>query len=98
MAYTYSQLEGIKDRIMLQLETHENNLDAAVVQFSTIKAALTQMQADNASWVTEVNAFLSANPNSEAAKTLEAQKDEIVSEFQTKKTRATALETAVNGV
>lgn len=98
MAFTYSQLEQIKTRIQAQLETHENNLDACVAQFTAIKDALTTMQTQYSGWATEVDDYLTANPGNEAAVVLQAQKDALVAEFSSKKTRATDLETAVNGI
>lgn len=101
MAYEYSQLEKIKDRILTQLETHENNLDTCVAQFTTIKNALTAMQTEYGGaggWASQVEDYLTANPGDNAALVLKAQKDAIAAEFVSKKSRATSLESAVSGI
>lgn len=95
---TFAQLQSIKTRIVRDLEGHVNSKDAAIAQFTTIKAALTNMQSQYAGWASEVNAYLAANPNDAAAEALKAEKDIYVAEFAALKTLVTSLETAVAGV
>ena len=98
MAYSYTQLQEIKTRIIQQLAQQQNAVDAAKAQFTVIKTTLTDMQSTYGGWATEVNTLATANPNDDAIKALKAERDLLVNEFATTKTRATAIETAVTGL
>lgn len=98
MAYTFSQLQDIKNRVVRDLSAQQALLDSAKGQFTASKTALAAMGTSYTSWVTDVNAFLTANPTNDAAKALKAEKDALVAEFTTATNRATALETAVSGI
>ena len=98
MAYSYSQLLGIKARIETDLEASQNQLATARAAFTSVAARLTAMQSQYTGWATEVNDFQTANPTDNAAVVLKAQKNALIAEFATAKTVAQALETAVAGV
>ena len=98
MANSYSQLQDIKTRIVRDLAAQQTQLTTATGAFTAIKNNLTAMQSTYAEWATEVNAFATANPTDAAALALKAERDILVAEFESTKTDATALETAVNGV
>jgi len=40
MAYTYTQLTGIKNRILKDLEAQQNSIEATKNQFATIEATI----------------------------------------------------------
>lgn len=98
MAYTFSQLQDIKNRVVRDLAAQQAAMDSAKGQFTTSKTALAAMGATYTQWATDVNALAVANPSNAAALALKAEKDALVLEFNTATTRATALETAVNGI
>jgi len=95
MAYTFTQLTNIKDRIVADLATQQNNIDSAKTAFTTIKSNLTTMQTTYAGWTTEVDTLYTSNSSDPAIAALKAEKDLLVAEFQSSKTLATNLETAV---
>lgn len=96
MAYSYAQLQEIKSRIIQDLATQQNSLQAAKAQFAIISANLTNMQTQYTGWAGEVNAMAAASPNDNALKALKAERDLLVSEFASTKTEADNLNTAVN--
>lgn len=98
MAMTYAQLEDVASRIVRDLASEQTKLDQQKASFTVSETALTGMQTTYAGWATEVNAYLTANPNSAAAEALKAKRDLLVAEFTATKTRATSLKTAVNGI
>jgi hypothetical protein len=98
MAFTYTQLQDIKNRIVRELANEQAKTETAVGAFTEIKNALTQMESNYSQWAIEVNDMAAANPNDDAISALKAERDLLVAEFGTSKTLATAYETAVNGV
>ena len=98
MAYSYTQLQDIKNRIVRDLASQQERTQQAVAVPTAIKNDLTAMQSTYGTWATEVNAYVTANPGDAAAIALKAERDIIVAEFATAKTRATAIETAVTGL
>jgi hypothetical protein len=98
MALTYSQMVAVKNRIETQLEQHENNLDAAVANISSIQVALEAMPANYAGFSAEVTAFATANPTNQAALLLRSQVNLLAAEFTSKAQRAAALANAVEGL
>ena len=98
MAFTYTQLEDIKSRIIRELASEQAKLESAKGSFTGIKTALTAMQTNYGTWGSEVEALAIANPSDAAITALKAEKDLLVAEFQSSKTEATSYETAVNGV
>lgn len=95
--YSFSQLQDIKNRIVRDLATQQNQLTTAKGAFGGVASALTGMQSSYTGWAGEVNAYLTANPNNPAAQALKAEKDALVAEFASTKTEAETLDTAVNG-
>lgn len=98
MAMTYAQLEDVASRIVRDLASEQSKLDQQQASFTVSETALTGMQTTYAGWAGEVNAYLTANPNSDAAKTLKAKRNALVAEFAAAKTRATAFKDAVAGI
>lgn len=98
MAYSFAQLRDIESRIVRDLADVHARLDSAVGAFTAAETALTGLQSSYATWATEVNAFLTANPDDDAVKTLKASRDRLVAEFVSAKTRAGNLKTAVSGI
>jgi uncharacterized iron-regulated protein len=98
MAYTYTQLIDIKNRIVRDLAGEETKIEQVIAQPTAIKNNLSAMQTGYTDWASQVDAYITANPNDEAAKVLKAERDLLVAEFGTAKTTAIALETAVDGV
>ena len=96
MAYSFSQLQEIKTRIVRDLSTQQNQLDVHTAGFAAVDAALTQMQNGYIGWAGEVNAYLAANPASVAAQSLKAEKDALIAEFGAAKTEAQTKHAAVN--
>lgn len=98
MPYTYTQLTGIKNRILRDLEAQQNNIENTKAQFITIESTLVNMQTTYAGWAKEVNTLAAANPNDAAIQALKAERDLLVAEFQASKDDAIALKNAVAGV
>ena len=96
MAYSYAQLQNIKDRIVRDLSNQQSSLETAKGQFGAISSNLAAMQAEYTTWAVEVNAMATANPNDDAIQALKAERDLLVSEFQSTKDEADALDAAVN--
>lgn len=97
MAYSYSQLQDIKARIVRELAAEQSRLETAKTAFAGISGSLAGMQTNYAEWATEVNALATANPNDDAIQALKSERDLLVAEFASTKTSAEALDTAVNG-
>lgn len=95
---TYTQLTDVADRVRRELATHQNNLEAAKAAFASVSSGLTSMGTSYGTWASEVNALATANPNDAAVQALKADKDRMVTEFNSTKTRADALTSAVNGI
>lgn len=97
MADTFTQLSAKRDRVRAALGQYQDNLNAAVAAFTAAKDGLTQMSLTYGPWATEIDDLALANPLNTAIQALKAEKDQYVAEFNTSKTRASALETAVVG-
>lgn len=96
MAYTYAQLQDIKDRIVRDLAAQQQLLANAKAQFGVISSSLTTMQSQYAGWAGEVNAMATANPGNAAIQALKSEKDLLVSEFASAKSSAGTLDALVN--
>lgn len=100
MAYSYTQLEEIRDRVKNEVASVQNNLDSAKSRFSQIVAACDAISAQYGGaggFVQQVNALATAHPNDAAVQALKASVDRMVSDFRATKTAAQAADTAVNG-
>jgi len=98
MTHTYTQLTGIKNRILKDLEAQQNSIENTKNQFTVIEATLGNMQTTYTGWAGEVNTLAAANPNDAAIQALKAERDLLMAEFQSTKDEAAALKDAVNGV
>lgn len=96
MAYEYSELQDIKNRVVRDLASNQGKLTTAKGAFAALDSALADMQATYAGWAGEVNAYLTANPADAAALALKAEKDALVSEFSSTRTVVQALDAAIN--
>lgn len=97
MAYSYSQLQDIKSRVVRDLAAQQTQLTTAKGAFAAVATALGGMQTAYAGWAGEVNTLVTANPNNDAIKALKAERDLLVDEFAASKTEAETLNTLVNG-
>lgn len=97
MAYSFSQLQEIKNRVVRDLSENQNRLAAHKAGFAQVDASLGGMQTTYSGWAGEVNAYLTANPSNAAALALKAEKDALVAEFAAARTSAQAADAAVNG-
>lgn len=100
MAYNYTQLEEIRDRVKNDVAAVQNRLDTAKASFTAIVAACDAIAAQYGGaggFVSQVNALATANPDDAAVQALKASVDRMVSDFQATKTAAQAADTAVNG-
>lgn len=95
---TFSEMKTALDEISASITRNRKLMTQCESNAIVAETALTQLQTDYSAMVTEINDFLTANPNDEAAKTLKAEKDLLVAEFLALKTAATALKTAIQGV
>lgn len=96
MAFSFSQLQDIKTRIVRDLAARQQALTQAKAAFAAISGQLEQMQLSYAEWAGEVNDWLAANPADPAALALKAERNELVSEFAAAKAEADALNAVVN--
>lgn len=97
MAYSYAQLQDLKNRAVRDLAARQTELESAKGAFASISSQLTQMQQTYNGWAGEVNTMATANPDDAAIQALKAERDLLVSEFASTKTDAEAADTAVNG-
>lgn len=97
MAFSFSQLQEIKNRIVRDLSAQQGQLATHKAGFAVVDAALGGMQTTYGGWAGEVNAYLTANPSNAAALALKAEKDALVAEFAAARTAAQAADAAVNG-
>ena len=98
MAMTYTQLSSISARVRQQLAQNQDQIDASKAAFAQVSASLTGMESTYGTWATEVDTIATANPSDAAITALKADKDRMVAEFNSTKTRANSLTTAVTGI
>ena len=98
MASTFSEMKTALDEIAARISRNRARLTQAVSSTVSAETDLTQMATDYSTVVSDINTFLTNNSNDEAAKTLKAEKDLLVSEFQALKTASTNMKAAVQGV
>ena len=96
MAYSFSQLQDIKNRIVRDLAVQQSSLATHKAGFAVVDTALAGMQATYAGWSGEVNTYLTNNPTDAAALALKAEKDALVAEFSSARTEAQTLDGLIN--
>lgn len=98
MATTYSERKVALDEIAVRIRSNDKRLKDARSQIATAEADLTAMATIYAAIVTDIDASATDNPSDTAYQLQKVEKDKMVSEFNTLKTRSTALKTAFDGV
>lgn len=95
---TFSEMKTALDEISSRITTNRKRLTQCGALAISAETDLTSLQTEYTSIVTDINTFLTNNPNDEAAKTLKAEKDLLVAEFTSLKTASTNMKTAIAGV
>ena len=95
---TYTETKATLDEIANRSEANRKRLEQAKAQIATALADLTAMAAAYNAFVTQLNSDAAANPADDAWQTALAEKNQMVSDFQSLKTRAQAIDTAISGL
>ena len=98
MAIVYSQAKTTLDEIAARIEANRKRIANAQALLTAAEADLTAMASAYASFVTDLNTLAAANPSDAAIVTAKAEKDQLVTNFNTLKTEATNKLTAIQGV
>lgn len=98
MATTYTQAKATLDEISTRSEANRKRLEQARQLIVTAESDLAAMATAYGTFVTDLDAAAAANPSDPAWQAAKAEKDLMVVDFNTIKTRATALKTAYDGV
>ena len=95
---TFSEMKTALNEISERITRDRKRLVQCEASAIAAETDLTSMGTEYSGIVGDINQFLTNNPNDEAAKTLKAEKDLLVTEFQALKTAATSMKTAIQGV
>lgn len=95
---TYSGLRTTALEIINRIQANRQRLDGAKASVTVSKSDLDNMATAYTQFVTDVNAYLAANPSDVAAQALKAEKDALVAEFNTLRTGATNFKTAADAI
>lgn len=92
---TFTETKATLDDIAARSEANRKRLEQAKTLISTAQADLNAMGSAYSAFATQLNTDAAANSSDSAWQTALAEKDQMVSDFQALKTRASALVTAV---
>lgn len=95
MARTYAEMEHDLDAAQQTIVGNRAILDRVLQQSGQAVTNLATAISVNAGLAGEINTFLTNNPNNDAAKTLKARKDLLVTEFTALNTTAEAVLAAI---
>ena len=95
---TYSEIKAGLDEIAKQNEQSRKDIERSKSLLSQAESQLNSMPTVYAAFVVDVDSAATANPAVEAFQIAKSEKDELVSDFQALKTRATAIIAAVDGM
>jgi hypothetical protein len=98
MATNFTQRDAALDEIATRITGEINRMNQAVAAFTTAKGNLAALASQYGAIITEINESATASPNDAAVQAQKARKDKYVADFQAAQTRATSLETAVDGI
>jgi hypothetical protein len=98
MATTYSEHKVALDEIAVRIRANAKRLQDCLNQATATEADLTAMQTAYNTVIADINADAVANPGTNVFTIMKAEKDQLVTEFNALKTRATNVKNAVNGV
>lgn len=92
---TFAQMKAALDDISTVITQRRKQVDDTLSQTTQAESALTSLQTTYSPIITDINAFLAANPTNDAALVLKAEKDLLVAEFTALKTKATNVKNAI---
>ena len=96
MATTFSTAKVALDEIASRIQSNRQKLQQAQALSASAESDLIAMQTQYASIVTDINNYVTDNPNDVALINLKAEKDKLVTEFNTLKAKATEMKNANN--
>lgn len=98
MSYSFSQLQDIKARVVRDLAAQQAAQKSHEAGFEAVDVALSNMQTTYTEWAADINSYIAANPTNPAAMALKAEKDALVAEFASLRTRAQAASAAIGAL
>jgi hypothetical protein len=98
MATTFATAKAALDEISNRLITDNKRMQSAKESVAAALADLTAMGTAYASIVADIDAALASAPTNAAYMTMKAEKDLLVAEFTAAKSRATTMNTAIQGI
>ena len=98
MAVTYTEAKATLDDIAVRSENNRKRLEQAKSLIQQAESDLTSMSTVYSTFVADLDAAATANPTDDAWQTAKAEKDQMVADFQSLKTRSTNMKTAVDGL
>lgn len=97
MAYSFSQLQDIKNRYVRDLADKQAKLAERKASFAALELEIAALQSGYTQWASDVDAYLQSHAANEAAKVLHAEKESLVAEGVAAKGTAIELKDAVEG-
>ncbi len=94
MATTYSTAKVALDEIAQRIQSNRNRLTQGKANFATAESDLSAMTGQYGQIIADISAAATAQPQNAALQALKAEADQLVVEFNTLKTGATALKNA----
>lgn len=98
MATTFSERKNALTEISTRIQANSKRLKEARNQIITAEADLTALATAYSALITDINTDATANPGATAFTIMKLEKDQLISEAASLKTRSTNLLAAVNGV
>lgn len=98
MALTYTTTKRNLDLIAAKVDTAGQRLDQARALIAQAESELAALGTTYSSFVSELDSVATANPNDPAWQAAKYEKDHMVTDFNTLKTRATNLKNAFDAV
>ena len=95
---TFSEMKTALDEIAATISAARMSLDKCGENAAKAQTNLGNLSTEYSGIVAAINQFLSDNASDEAAKTMKAEKDLLVAEFQALQTAAGQMVTAIDGV
>lgn len=96
MATTFAEAKAALDDISTVITQRRKSIANLLNEATQSESALTALQADYIGIIADINANLTANPSDPAYVNQKAEKDLLVSEFMSLKTKATSVKNAIN--
>ena len=98
MSTTFTEAKNALDEIAARETAASKRLDNAKADIAAALADLTAMATDYSTIIGDIDAAVVANPTNTAWLNAQAEKNQMVSDFQAAKARANTMNTAVSSL